>query len=373
MPTMRILITGGAGFIGSHLADRLLAAGHAVRALDVLVPQVHPDGPPAYLDPQVELIVGDVRDPATVADALADVDAVVHLAAVVGVGQSMYEIRRYVDENAMGCATLLEGVVERRDQIRRLIVASSMSIYGEGQYRDPASGLGGLAPPLRGEEQLQRRAWELRSPEGPLLEPEPTREDKPLRPTSVYAITKRDHEELCLAVGGAYGIPTLALRLFNVYGTRQALGNPYTGVAAIFASRLLNGHAPVAFEDGLQTRDFVHVHDVARAFHLAVEGDADGHALNVGTGRATSILGVAEALATGLGVPLAADVVGRYRAGDIRHCIADPTRAADILGFTAETQVERGFAELAEWLAGQEAVDRVDTAIEELRRRGLER
>jgi dTDP-L-rhamnose 4-epimerase len=273
----------------------------------------------------------------------------------------------------MGCATLLEAVVERRDHIRRLVVASSMSIYGEGQYGDPASGRHGLAPTLRPEEQLRRREWELCDTDGTLLVPEPTTEDKPLRPTSVYAVTKRDHEELCLAVGGAYGIPTLALRLFNVYGTRQALGNPYTGVAAIFASRLLNGHAPIAFEDGLQTRDFVHVTDVARAFHLAVEEDADGLALNVGTGRATSILGVAQALASGLGISLTAEVVERYRAGDIRHCIADPTRATETLGFSTEVGVEEGFAELAEWLADQRPEDRVDTALDELRARGLER
>ena len=370
---MRVLVTGGAGFIGSHLADRLLAAGHDVRAFDSLDPQVHPDGPPDYLDPAVELVVGDVRDADAVGRALDGVDAVVHLAAVVGVGQSMYEIRRYVDVNAVGCAVLLEQLVERRDRIGRLVVASSMSIYGEGQYRDPRTGVGGLAPGLRPEEQLAARRWELETASGDPLEPELTAETKPLLPTSVYAISKRDHEELCLSVGAAYGIPALALRLFNVYGPRQALGNPYTGVAAIFGSRLLNGHAPIAFEDGRQTRDFVNVADVARAFHLAVESDAAGHALNVCTGRPSSVLDIAEGLARGLDVAIAPEVVDRYRAGDIRHCVGDPARAAEVLGFHAEVAVDDGLAQLAGWMAEQEADDRVEQAMEELRQRGLER
>ena len=369
---MRVLVTGGAGFIGSHLADRLLAAGHEVRAYDSLDPQVHPGGPPTYLDPAVELIVGDVRDAEALDRALDGADAVVHLAAAVGVGQSMYEIRRYVEVNAVGCAVLLERLVERRDRIRRLVVASSMSIYGEGQYRDPTTGESGLAPGLRPEAQLAARRWELER-DGAVLEPEPTREDKPLGPTSVYAVTKRDHEELCLSVGDAYGVPTAALRLFNVYGPRQALGNPYTGVAAIFGSRLLNGHAPIAFEDGRQTRDFVHVKDVARAFQLALESDAAGVVANVCTGRASSVVEIARGLARGLGTDVEPEVAGTYRAGDIRHCIGDPGRARTALGFEAEVGLGDGLAALAGWMAEQDAVDRVDDAMEELRRRGLER
>ncbi len=370
---MRVLVTGGAGFIGSHLADRLLAAGHEVRAYDCLDPQVHPAGPPDYLDPNVELIVGDVRDEESLGRAMDDADAVVHLAAAVGVGQSMYEIRRYVEVNSVGCAALLEQLVERRDRVRRLVVASSMSIYGEGQYRNERTGEHGLAPGLRPESQLAERRWEVESAEGDLLLPERTAETKPLLPTSVYAVTKRDHEELCLSVGAAYGVPTLALRLFNVYGPRQALGNPYTGVAAIFASRLLNGHAPVAFEDGAQTRDFVHVTDVARAFHLAVESAADGAALNVCTGQPSSVVDVAQGLAKGLDLSIEPELVGKYRAGDIRHCIGDPTRAAELLDFRAAMEVGTGLGQLAEWLAGQEADDRVEQAMEELRQRGLER
>src|SRR3954453_6013996 len=254
---MKVLITGGAGFIGSHLADRLLADGHEVRALDDLDAQVHPQGGrPEYLDASVELQVGDVRDRVAVGRALEGVDAVVHFAAAVGVGQSMYEIERYTSINAIGAAVVLEEALERRDQIRKLLVASSMSIYGEGQYRNPATGASGLAPCLRPEPQLAAREWEVLD-DGVPLEPEPTSELKPLRPTSIYAINKRDHEEMFLAIGAAYGVPAVALRFFNVYGERQALSNPYTGVAAIFSSRLLNDRAPLVFEDGRQTRDFV--------------------------------------------------------------------------------------------------------------------
>jgi dTDP-L-rhamnose 4-epimerase len=371
---VRILVTGGAGFIGSHLADRLLADGHEVRALDSLDAQVHPAGRPDYLAADVELQVGDVRDHDAVGRALDGVDAVVHLAAAVGVGQSMYEIERYVSVNTVGCAVLLEEVVARRAQVRKLVVASSMSIYGEGQHRDPVTGRGGLAPGLRPAAQLERRVWDVLGPQGAPLQPEPTAEDKPLLPTSVYAVTKRDHEELALAVGAAYGLPAVALRFFNVYGPRQALSNPYTGVAAIFASRLLNGRPPLIFEDGEQARDFVHVHDVARAIGLALaRNGADGAAVNVGTGTPTSVRQVAEALARGLGVEVEPQLPGEFRAGDVRTCYADPARAAERLGFRAEIGFEQGMAELLEWLPGKTADDRVDDARAALARRGLAR
>ena len=285
---MRVLITGGAGFIGSHLADRLLAEGHEVRALDNLDPQVHPSGErPDYLDDAVELQVGDVRDHEAVRTALDGIDAVVHFAAAVGVGQSMYEIERYTSVNALGAAVVLEEIVERRDAIRKILVASSMSIYGEGQYGNPRTGETGLAPWLRPETQLAARDWEVLGDDGEPLEPEPTAETKPLRPTSIYAIGKRDHEEMVLAVGAAYGIPAVALRFFNVYGERQALSNPYTGAAAIFSSRLLNDRAPLIFEDGKQTRDFIDVRDIARACSLALqEGGADGRTVERRHGQA---------------------------------------------------------------------------------------
>src|SRR5256885_2666132 len=263
---MKVLITGGAGFIGSHLADRLLADGHEVRALDDLDAQVRPQGGrPEYLDPDVELQTGDVRDRAAVRRSLEGVDAVVHFAAAVGVGQSMYEIERYTSINAIGAAVVLEEVLERRDEIKKLLVASSMSIYGEGQYGNPQTGESGLAPGLRPQSQLAAREWNVLADDGTPLEPEPTAETKLLRPTSIYAIGKRDHEEMVLAVGAAYGMPAVAFRFFNVYGERQALSNPYTGAAAIFSSRLLNNRPPLLFEDGAQTRDFIDVRDIARA------------------------------------------------------------------------------------------------------------
>jgi dTDP-L-rhamnose 4-epimerase len=372
---MRVLITGGAGFIGSHLADRLLADGHEVRALDSLDRQVHTDGErPEYLASDVELQVGDVRERDAVRRALEGVDAVVHFAAAVGVGQSMYEIERYTSINAIGAAVVLEEALERRDTIKKLLVASSMSIYGEGQYRNPRTGESGLAPGLRPESQLAGREWDVRAEDGTPLEPEPTAETKPLRPTSIYAIGKRDHEEMFLAVGAAYGIPSVGLRFFNVYGERQALSNPYTGVAAIFSSRLINDRAPVVFEDGQQTRDFIDVRDIARCCALALDRDgADGRTVNVGTGTPTSIIDVARVIADGLGKDVEPEIRNEYRAGDIRHCYADTRLAEKLLGFRAEIPFETGMQELLSWLEGQEAADSVDAAREALVARGLAR
>ena len=372
---MKVLITGGAGFIGSHLADRLLAEGADVRALDNLDPQVHQGTErPDYLDEEVELVVGDIRDREVVRRALDGVDTVVHFAAAVGVGQSMYEIERYTSINAIGAAVLLEEVVDRRDAIRKVLVASSMSIYGEGQYRNPRTGEGGIAPGVRPEAQLADRRWDVLADDGLGLEPEPTAETKPLRPTSIYAINKRDHEEMVLAVGAAYGIPAVALRFFNVYGERQALSNPYTGVAAIFASRLLNDRPPLIFEDGDQTRDFVDVRDITRACVLALTKDgADGRTLNLGTGVATSVRDVARVIAGGLGKSIEPEVVNQYRAGDIRHCYADTRLAEELLDFRAEIAFEQGMADLLAWLEGREAMDTVDAAREALVARGLAR
>jgi dTDP-L-rhamnose 4-epimerase len=372
---MRVLITGGAGFIGSHLADRLLAEGHEVRALDNLDPQVHATGErPDYLDAAVDLHVGDVRDHEAVGRALDGIDAVYHFAAAVGVGQSMYEIERYTSVNAIGAAVVLEEVLGRRDAIRKLVVASSMSIYGEGQYGNPRTGEAGIAPGIRPESQLAAKQWDVLGEDGGPLEPEPTAETKPLRPTSVYAVNKRDHEELFLSVGAAYGIPTVALRFFNVYGERQALSNPYTGVAAIFSSRLLNDNRPVVFEDGRQTRDFIDVRDLVRGCALALSTDgADGRTLNLGTGRATSVVEVAHTIAGGLGKELEPEIVEQYRAGDIRHCFADTRLAEERLGFRSEIVFEDGMRDLLAWLEGQEAVDAVDAAREALVARGLTR
>lgn len=367
-----VLITGGAGFVGSHLADELLTKGYRVRALDNLSEQVHGDSAsrPEYLSDEVELVRGDVRDPAAVRRALQGVDAVYHFAAAVGVGQSMYEIERYTDVNNRGTAVLLEALAAA--PVSRLVVASSMSVYGEGLYRDQTGAV--VSPPERPLDQLVRGDWELRSGGKPLA-PLPTPETKQLSPSSVYALSKLDQERLCLIVGQAYGIPTVALRFFNIYGTRQALSNPYTGVLAIFAARFLNRRAPMVFEDGQQRRDFVNVADVARACRLALETpEADGRVLNIGSGRSLSIVEVAEQMAQALGVDdLPPEITRKYRTGDIRHCFADISLANEVLGYRPEVSLADGLEELVDWMLGQSAFDRVDDAAAELARRGLQR
>jgi dTDP-L-rhamnose 4-epimerase len=369
---MKTLVTGGAGFIGSHLVRALVARGDEVVVLDSLEPQVHGDTE-IEVPAGVELVVGAVGDTEVADWALKGVDRVVHLAAAVGVGQSMYEIARYTERNTMATARFLERLVEARPLVQRLVVASSMSIYGEGQYECEEHG--SVSPSPRPEDQLLARAWELECPTcRRTLRPVGTSEAKALNPTSIYAITKRDHEEMCLVTGAAYGIPTVALRFFNVYGPGQALSNPYTGVAAIFASRLLNGKAPMIFEDGRQSRDFTHVSDIVQGILSALDSEAAvGHAVNLGTGRATSVDEVARVLAEGMDVDVEPIRNHRYRAGDIRHCFADPSRARELLGFEAKVGFEDGMTELVGWLADQEAVDRVDRATSELAARGLAR
>jgi dTDP-L-rhamnose 4-epimerase len=371
MPESRVLVTGGAGFIGSHVVELLLQQGQSVRVLDSLVEQVHQGCGPRYVPADAEFIRGDVRDRDALVKALQGVDRVIHLAAEVGVGQSMYEVSRYVDANTGGTGVLLDVIANKEADIRRLVVASSMSIYGEGAYR--CSLHGATAPGLRGESQLKTRQWDPLCPGcGSALTPVPTPEGKQLLPTSVYAISKMDQELLCLSVGAAYGVGVVALRYFNAYGPRQALSNPYTGVAAIFSGRLLNGRAPLAFEDGQQLRDFVHVRDVARATVLALEAEkATGQAVNVGVGSPLTIVQVAQLLAKKLDLDIEPEVTGKFRVGDIRHCWADPARAAEVLGFSAEIPLEAGIAELVDWVCSQEAEDRVDKAYAELGKRGL--
>jgi dTDP-L-rhamnose 4-epimerase len=369
--TRAVLITGGAGFIGSHLADALLQRGDRVRVLDNLDAQVHGEDRrrPDYLDPEVELIHGDVRDAAAIEQSLDGIDTVYHLAARVGVGQSMYEVERYTDVNNRGTAVLLEALIRR--PVERLVVASSMSIYGEGLYR---AADGSVVPGHeRTLEQLRNREWELRDGGGQPLTPVATPETKQPALASVYALSKYDQERLCLLIGRAYNIPTVALRFFNVYGTRQALSNPYTGVLAIFASRLLNGSAPLVNEDGHQRRDFISVLDVAQALILAAEKApaVAGQVFNVGSGRNYTVLEIARRLADVLGKSIEPEVTGKYRVGDIRHCFSDITLARDLLGFEPKVDFEDGLVQLAQWLEGQIAVDRVQQAANELVARGL--
>ncbi|MFL6689582.1 MAG: NAD-dependent epimerase/dehydratase family protein [Alphaproteobacteria bacterium] len=364
-----ILITGGAGFIGSHLARDLLGAGLQVRVLDNLDPQVHGEcSRPGYLDPDVEFLRGDVCDRDRVRAALRGVDMVCHLAAKVGVGQSMYEIARYTEANELGTAILLEEMTNA--DIDKLLVASSMSIYGEGLARQ---GSRTIEPPQRSLAQLKAGKWELQTSEGEILKPAPTPEAKSASLSSIYALNKYTQERMCLIWGQAYGCKVTAMRFFNVYGPDQALSNPYTGVLAIFGSRLLNGRSPLIFEDGLQRRDFVHVTDVARACRLALGSDAAvDQAVNVGSGQSRSVQEVAQTLAHAMGRDdITPQITGKYRAGDIRHCFADITLARTLLGFEPQVSFEDGIAELVEWLQDQIATDSVELATEELSRRGL--
>jgi len=366
----QVLITGGAGFIGSHLANELLEYGYRVRVLDNLCPQVH--GPerrrPGYLNPDAELQIGDVRDPASVAKALKNVEAVYHFVAAVGVGQSMYEIAEYTSVNNLGTAVLLEALIKK--PIQRLVVASSMSLYGEGLYTDGRGEI--TAAAARTLEQVRSGDWEVRDNTGAMLKPVPTPESKQPSLNSIYALNKYDQEQMCLMIGRAYNIPAVALRFFNIFGPHQALSNPYTGVLAIFASRLLNNRAPLINEDGMQKRDFVSVYDVARACRLALETPAaGGHVFNIASGRQYTILELAQRIARSLGRNIEPEITGKYRAGDIRHCFADITKAKETLGYVPRIELEEGLQDLAAWLEGQIAYDRVAESRNELAARGL--
>ncbi len=346
---MRILITGGAGFVGRHLTAALLESGHAVRVLDALVPQVHGEAPGNPLPAECEFYRGDVQNAALVREVLESVDAVIHLAAEVGVAQSQYEVARYVGANSLGTAVLLQEIVARRGQIRKLVVASSMTSYGEGCGHCPVHGV--VEPGLRTLEQLSRRQWEPECPHcASPLTPAPTPETKRLAPTSVYAISKRDQEELCRVVGEAHGIPTVALRYFNIYGRGQSLRNPYTGIVCIFASRLLAGQRATIYEDGGQSRDFVHVSDIVQANVLALQAsEADGQVFNVSSGELWSVGQVAGMVATELGVEGRLDISGQYRSGDIRHCHADISHIRSRLGFEPKVGLAEGLPDVVRW------------------------
>lgn len=365
----KILVTGGAGFIGSHLVDALVKEGRDVVVLDNYDKQVHQGKRPKYLNKNAAYIEGDVRDGRTLKKAFANVDTVFHFAAKVGVGQSMYEIREYVDANTLGTAHFWEYIVNNKIS-PRVVVASSMSIYGEGAYS--CSACGQVSPYLRSEEQLKKRIWELPCPGcGATVAALPTREDKRLLSTSVYAITKKDQEELSLTIGMSYKIPTVALRFFNVYGPRQSLSNPYTGACAIFSSRIKNDQPPLIFEDGLQTRDFIDVRDIVQACVLAMnDARTDYGAFNVGTGRAITIREVAETLIGLYGKDIQPEIVNKYRTGDIRHCYADIGKI-QALGFSPKISLKDGLRTLVEWGKSEEAVDRTKDAFDELERRRL--
>lgn len=368
----KVLVTGGAGFIGSHLVDQLKAEGQDVRVVDNLDPQVHGENAkiPDYVK-DVEFLNLDVGDPGIWDQALEDVTHVVHFAAAVGLAQSMYEIAYYCRSNVMGTANLLQAIADRDVKPERLLVASSMSCYGEGLYKCERCDFTGTH--MRSEDDLDVGRWELYCPnDGSELRPVPTPEDKKFDPQFVYSINKRDQEELCLQVGKAYDIPTIALRFFSVYGARQALGNPYTGVAAIFASRLLGGNPPLIFEDGNQTRDFIHVSDVVDACMKSLYNEQPPSVpLNIGTGNPVTISEVATLLQKHLGGP-DAEVLNTYRKADIRHCFPDVSKAKEVLGWEAKIQLDEGVEQLVEWVSSQVGGEsKLDSHVEELRKRGL--
>jgi len=370
---MRILVTGGAGFIGSHLVDALVEKGHDVVIYDSLEPQVHQKKEkPVYLNKRAEFVKSDVRDKNKLKEVVRNVDIVFHQAAMVGVGQSMYQIENYMDVNTLGTAKLLEILVNEEHSVKKLVVASSMSVYGEGKYTCEDCGV--VYPKLRPKEQLSAREWEMKCPNcGKEVKTVPTDEDKPLHPTSIYAISKRDQEEMSIVTGRAYGIPTVALRYFNVYGPRQSLSNPYTGVCAIFSSRIKNDSTPIIFEDGWQSRDFTSVYDIVQANILVMNfNSADYEVYNVGTGKPTSISEIANVLITlySKNLNLKPEIVNKYRSGDIRHCYADVSKITK-LGFKPEIELAQGMEELVQWGEKVEAKDKFEQAQEELKKKGL--
>jgi dTDP-L-rhamnose 4-epimerase len=337
---MRVVVIGGAGFIGSHLVDALVDGGFRVRAVDNLDPQVHQGGlPPYYLNPRAEFIQHDVRDREGLQKTLEGAEAIFHLAGAVGVGDSMFRIRHYADTNVGGGANLLDILANEKHSVQKIVLASSVTVYGEGKYSCPVHGV--VFPSVRMMEKGANRRWDLLCPVktgtaccGEKLSPLATDEEKPATPQSIYAITKRVQEELFLAFGRAYGIPVTVLRYFNVYGSRQALSNPYTGVAKIFALHFAQGKVPPIYEDGQQTRDFIHVSDVVRANLLALARDeAGGEIFNVGTGQPTAILAMARAVSEKFGNSAVPQPSNQFRAGDVRHCWADTTKIRTRLGF----------------------------------------
>ena len=369
---MKILITGGAGFIGSHLADALVGKGEEVTLFDNLDPQVHPGGhPPDYLNRSARFVRGDILDYGTFKDAIVEADVIFHYASAVGVGQSQYEISKYVEVNTVGTANLLHALVNEKHDIRKVILAASMSSYGEGPSRCDSCGV--FRPSLRPAEQMARGEWEVLCPScGATSTPIPITEDAAQHCNSIYAITKKTQEEMVLNIGQTYGIPSVALRYFNAYGTRQSLSNPYTGVIAIFMSRIKNDRPPVVYEDGLQSRDFISVHDIVRVNLMAMENEAaDYRVFNIGTGTPLSIRSIAETLARLDNKEIEPEVTNTYRKGDIRHCYADTTAVREALDFEAQVDFEQGMEEIIEWSRSAQAEDRFEAARSELAEKGL--
>jgi dTDP-L-rhamnose 4-epimerase len=374
MSIREVLVTGGAGYIGSHLVDALVARDYSVTVLDNLEPQVHRSGTwPSYANPKVKYVRGDVRDRAIFEPLVLASQAVVHFGAAVSIGQSMYQVDRYVDVNTRGTALLLDILVNSKHNIEKVIVASSIGVYGEGAYACATHGA--VAPTIRPEQQLAQRDWEQHCPHcGQHVRSIPTPEDKALYRDNIYSMTKYHQEEMVLLIGKTYSIPSVAPRFFNVYGPRQSLSNPYAGVAAIWLSRLLNGKQPMVFEDGGQLRDFVSIHDVVDCLVLMLEKPgADYLPVNVGSGQTVTILDIAKLLGRLLGSSIEPQITQTGRKFDIRHNTADISLAKATLGFAPKVSLDDGFSELIEWArtTPDVAVDFFDKALQELQDKGL--
>src|SRR3989344_2287575 len=371
MQYKHVLVTGGAGFIGSFLVHSLIKKGYKVRILDNLEKQVHQNKIPSYLNQKAEFIKGDVRDYEVFEKALSNVDVVFHLAARVGVAQSNYEIKDYTDTNIGGMANLFDIIVNKKKNIKKVVMTASMTSYGEGNYRCMSCGV--VKPDLRREDQMKKGRWELECPNcESLITPVATKEEASVNNNSIYALTKNVQEELLLLLGKLYKIPVVSLRCFNVYGSRQSLANPYTGVTAIFIARLKNNKEVVIYEDGLQSRDFISVHDLVNAFILSLESDeANNQMFNIGSGKGTSILEIAEAVSKLLGKPNLIQINKDYRKNDIRHCFADISKAKKVLGWEPKITLEQGLKELIEWSSNQVAKDKFKNAQAELKQKGL--
>lgn len=369
--TNKILVTGGAGFIGSFLVDSLIARGYQVKILDNLEDQVHKGIKPKYLNKKAEFIKGDVRNYFDLQKAVKETDAIFHLAAAVGVGQSNYQIKKYMDSNVGGISNLLDILVNSKKNIKKLIAISSMTGYGEGNYHCKKCGV--VRPSLRLEEQLKKKDWNLDCPNcHRAVEPISTDEKALDYPNSVYGLSKKIQQDLSFLIGSIYNIPVVVLRGFNIYGPRQSLSNPYTGVTAIFISRLKNNKEAVVFEDGLQTRDFVSVHDVVEALVLALEKDeANSQMFNIGSGRGTPILEIAQTLSKLLGKKALIKVNNEFRKNDIRHCFADISKAKKLLGWQPKISLKKGLKELIDWSATEKAEDKFTQAQKELKQKGL--
>lgn len=370
---MKILVTGGSGFIGSHLVDSLIGRGHQVVVLDSLEDQVHEGKKPAYTNPGAEFVLGDAGNEKILKKILPNVEVIFHEASSVGIGQSMYQVRKYVDNNSLGTAEMLQTIIDNDFDVKKIILASSVTVYGEGTYE--CEKCGRVSPQTRDKKRLEKKKWDPLCPVcGNKVSPLPVKEGDPCEPRNVYAITKKNQEELCMSIGSSYGIPVTALRYFVGYGERQNPSNPYTGVSVMFSTRIGNGKPPVIYEDGLQTRDFINVRDIVKANILAMQSkSADYEILNVGTGRPTPILDLANKLIKlhGKQGSLTPEVTNQYRSSDVRHLFADIGKIKRKLDFEPEVDLDSGLKELVSWLGQQEVADRSDDAQKELKRRGL--